>query len=60
VLSSYGLNIADVQSVVSGLVRGETVGYTLEGLQRFPISVRYPRELPSCVNRSQIYGSSRS
>lgn len=41
----YGLNIADVQSVVSALVGGETVGYTVEGLQRFPISVRYPREL---------------
>ncbi len=41
----YGLNIADVQSVVSAAIGGETVSETVEGLQRFPISVRYPREL---------------
>ena len=40
----YGLNIADVQSVVATLIGGETVGETVEGLARFPISVRYPRE----------------
>ena len=40
----YGLNIADVQSIVSGAVGGETVGQTVEGLARYPISVRYPRE----------------
>ncbi len=41
----YGLNIADVQSVVSGSIGGETVGETVEGLARYPINVRYPREL---------------
>jgi len=41
----YGLNIADVQSFVSGAVGGETIGQTVEGLARYPISVRYPREL---------------
>jgi Cu(I)/Ag(I) efflux system membrane protein CusA/SilA len=41
----YGLNISDVQSVVTSLVGGETIGETVEGLQRFPIAVRYPREL---------------
>jgi Cu(I)/Ag(I) efflux system membrane protein CusA/SilA len=41
----YGLNIADVQSVVSSAVGGETIGETVEGLARFPINVRYPREL---------------
>ncbi|MEP7242611.1 MAG: CusA/CzcA family heavy metal efflux RND transporter, partial [Gammaproteobacteria bacterium] len=41
----YGLNIADVQSVITAAVGGETVSETVEGLQRFPISVRYPREL---------------
>jgi Cu(I)/Ag(I) efflux system membrane protein CusA/SilA len=43
--SRYGLNIADVQSVISAAIGGETVSETVEGLQRFPISVRYPREL---------------
>ena len=41
----YGMNVADVQSVVSGAIGGETVGQTVEGLARYPISVRYPREL---------------
>jgi hypothetical protein len=43
--SHYGLNIADVQSVIASAVGGETIGKTVEGLARFPISVRYPREL---------------
>ncbi|PCD03793.1 CusA/CzcA family heavy metal efflux RND transporter [Sphingomonas spermidinifaciens] len=41
----YGLNIADVQEIVSGAIGGETIGQTVEGLARYPISVRYPREL---------------
>jgi Cu(I)/Ag(I) efflux system membrane protein CusA/SilA len=41
----YGLNIADVQSIVSGAIGGETVGETVEGLARYPINVRYPREV---------------
>jgi Cu(I)/Ag(I) efflux system membrane protein CusA/SilA len=49
----YGLNIADVQSVVSGLVGGETVGETVEGLARYPISLRYPREWRDSVQRLQ-------
>jgi len=40
----YGLNIANVQSIVSSAIGGETVGETVEGLARYPISVRYPRE----------------
>jgi Cu(I)/Ag(I) efflux system membrane protein CusA/SilA len=41
----YGMNVADVQSVVSGAIGGENVGETVEGLARFPINLRYPREL---------------
>ncbi|OIR06071.1 cation efflux system protein CusA [mine drainage metagenome] len=41
----YGLNVADVQSIVSTAVGGENIGETIEGLQRFPINVRYPREI---------------
>ncbi|EIK51504.1 CzcA family heavy metal RND efflux protein [Stutzerimonas stutzeri TS44] len=40
----YGLNIADVQAIVAGAIGGESVGETVEGLARYPISVRYPRE----------------
>ena len=41
----YGLNVADVQSIVSSAIGGENIGETIEGLQRFPINVRYPREI---------------
>jgi Cu(I)/Ag(I) efflux system membrane protein CusA/SilA len=40
----YGLNITDVQALVAGAIGGETIGETVEGLARYPISVRYPRE----------------
>ncbi len=40
----YGLNVADVQAIISGAVGGENVGETVEGLARYPINVRYPRE----------------
>lgn len=45
----YGMTVADVQSIVSAAIGGERVGETVEGLQRFPISVRYPRELRDSV-----------
>jgi len=41
----YGLNVADVQGIVSSAIGGENIGETVEGLQRFPINVRYPREI---------------
>jgi Cu(I)/Ag(I) efflux system membrane protein CusA/SilA len=45
----YGLNIADVQSIVTSVVGGENIGQTVEGRARFPINVRYPRELRDSV-----------
>jgi copper/silver efflux system protein len=47
----FGMNIADVQSVVSSAIGGENVGETVEGLARFPINVRYPREDRDSVER---------
>lgn len=47
----YGLNIADVQSIVSSAIGGDNVGETVEGLQRFPINVRYPREMRDSVEK---------
>ncbi len=47
----YGLNIADVQSIVSAAIGGDNIGETVEGLQRFPINVRYPRELRDSVEK---------
>ena len=47
----FGMNIADVQSVIASAVGGENVGETVEGLQRFPINVRYPREIRDSLER---------
>ena len=46
----YGLNVADVQAVVSGAIGGDAVGQTVEGLARYPISLRYPREIRDSVD----------
>ncbi len=40
----YGMNIADVHSIIGAALGGDNIGETVEGLQRFPINVRYPRE----------------
>jgi len=44
-MARYGLTIADVQMVVMTAVGGENISTTIEGRQRYPINVRYPREL---------------
>jgi len=47
----YGMNVADLQSVVAAAIGGDNIGETVEGLQRFPISVRYPREVRDSVEK---------
>jgi Cu(I)/Ag(I) efflux system membrane protein CusA/SilA len=47
----FGMNIADVQSVITSAVGGDNVGETVEGLQRFPINVRYPREIRDSLDK---------
>ena len=41
--SRFGLNIADVQQVVASAIGGMNVTQTVEGLERYPINVRYPQ-----------------
>src|SRR5688572_28232842 len=43
------MNIADVQSIVSAAIGGDNIGETVEGLQRFPINLRYPREVRDSI-----------
>jgi Cu(I)/Ag(I) efflux system membrane protein CusA/SilA len=47
----YGLNIADVQALVSTAIGGDNVGEKVEGLARFPINLRFPRELRDSVEK---------
>lgn len=49
--SRYGLNVADVHDLVASAIGGENISQTVEGLARYPISVRYPRELRDSVDK---------
>lgn len=49
----YGLSIKDVQQVVSTAVGGMNVGETIEGLERYPINVRYPQDYRDSVVKLQ-------
>jgi copper/silver efflux system protein len=46
-LARYGLMVGDVQDVVATALGAETVTTTVEGRERYAVSVRYPRELRS-------------
>ena len=45
----FGLNIADVHDIVSSAIGGMSVGESVEGLERYPINLRYPRDLRSSL-----------
>ena len=47
----YGMNIADVQMIISSAIGGENIGEVIDGLARFPINVRYPRELRESLDQ---------
>ena len=47
----YGVSVKELQSLAGTLVGGENVGQTLEGRERFPINVRYPRDLRDSVDK---------
>ncbi|MBN8483862.1 MAG: efflux RND transporter permease subunit [Sphingomonadales bacterium] len=49
--SRFGLNVADVHDVVASAIGGENISQTVEGLARYPISVRYPRELRDSLGK---------
>ncbi|MBU1171907.1 MAG: efflux RND transporter permease subunit [Proteobacteria bacterium] len=44
-IARYGLTIADVEEVIMTAIGGTNVTYTVEGLERYPVSLRYNREL---------------
>jgi Cu(I)/Ag(I) efflux system membrane protein CusA/SilA len=46
-LARYGLSIDDAQAIVMSAIGGENVGTTIEGRERYPINVRYYRDLRS-------------
>jgi Cu(I)/Ag(I) efflux system membrane protein CusA/SilA len=47
----YGLSVADVQAVVSTAIGGDNVGELIAGRERYPINLRYPREIRDSLER---------
>lgn len=45
----FGLNIADVQEVIRTAVGGMSISQTVEGLERYPVNIRYPRDLRDSI-----------
>jgi len=47
----FGLTVADVQEIVSSAIGGMNVTWTVEGLERYPVNLRFPRELRNDLDR---------
>lgn len=50
----FGLNIADVQEVVNSAIGGMNVAQTVEGLERYPINVRYPQTYRNSLEKLRL------
>ena len=56
-LARYALSIADLQDVVASAIGAETVTTTVEGRERYAVSVRYPRDIrsdPQAISREVL------
>ncbi len=52
--SRFGLNIADVQDIIRSAVGGMNVTQTVEGLERYPVNVRYPQRVRDSVQQLRL------
>jgi Cu(I)/Ag(I) efflux system membrane protein CusA/SilA len=50
-IARYGLRVGEVQDVIMSAIGGMNVTYTVEGLERYPVSLRYNRELRDDLDR---------
>ena len=50
-IARYGLTVMDVQDVIMTAIGGMNVTYTVEGLERYPVNLRYNRELRDDIDR---------
>ncbi|MFH1241578.1 MAG: efflux RND transporter permease subunit [Pseudomonadota bacterium] len=44
-IARYGLSVGDIQDVIVTAIGGKNITYTVEGLERYPVNLRYSREL---------------
>ena len=56
-LARYGLTVGDLQEVIGTALGGEMVTTTVEGRERFGVTVRYPRELRSNPRADRARGA---
>jgi Cu(I)/Ag(I) efflux system membrane protein CusA/SilA len=47
----YGMSVTDVQAIVATAIGGENVGEVVSGRERYPINLRYPREIRDSLER---------
>ncbi|MBI3318211.1 MAG: efflux RND transporter permease subunit, partial [Candidatus Omnitrophica bacterium] len=52
-LARYGLSIEDAQMIVMSAIGGENITTTIEGRERYPVNVRYARELRDDIDKLQ-------
>jgi Cu(I)/Ag(I) efflux system membrane protein CusA/SilA len=52
--SRFGLNISDVQDIIRSAVGGMNVTQTVEGLERYPVNVRYPQRVRDSVQQLRL------
>lgn len=50
----YGVSVDELQSMVSTLVGGDNIGEVLDGRERYPINLRYPRDLRDNVDKLRV------
>lgn len=50
-IARYGLSIDDVQLLISSAIGGANIGEKIDGLARYPINIRFPRELRDSVDK---------
>lgn len=52
-LARYGLTVGDVQDVIETAIGGVNITHTVEGLERYPVNLRYPREFRDNLEQLQ-------
>ncbi len=50
----YGLNIADIQEVISTAVGGKNIAETVEGRERYPVNLRYPQQVRDSLEQLRL------
>lgn len=50
----YGVSVDELQGMVSTLIGGDNIGEVLQGRERYPINVRYPRDVRDSVEKLRM------